>query len=123
MIKQLFTMEGCMTLMGVNCLRPDAVAVFAATTVAPGILLPWLSAASDALLLGCAVARQGATTSSHPPTLPPTHPPTRPSCARHLWHPPPLPLPLLHTLARVDARKRCCLASAVLCRWGRLWLI
>lgn len=46
---QLCGMEGCLALMEA-CERPDAVAVFAATTAAPNALLPWLAAASDALL-------------------------------------------------------------------------
>ena len=58
---QLSAIDGCMSLMA-DCERPDAIAVFAATTAAPAALLPWLAAASDALLLACHTRPPGATT-------------------------------------------------------------
>ena len=54
--RQLYGMEGCMALVD-SCERPDAIAVFAATTAAPGALLPWLAAAGDVLLLACRTRR------------------------------------------------------------------
>lgn len=56
---QLHGMQGYMALVQ-DCERPDAIAVFAATTAPPDALLPWLAAASQALLLACRTCRQGA---------------------------------------------------------------
>lgn len=50
LLTQLSAMGGCMALVKA-CERADAVAVFAATTAATGVLLAWLAAVTDNLLL------------------------------------------------------------------------
>ena len=57
--QQLFAVERCMSLVS-TCERADAIAVFAATTAAPDAFLPWLTAASEALLVVCRAQSSGA---------------------------------------------------------------
>lgn len=56
---QLSALASCLAVLE-PCERPEAIAVFAATTAAPGTLLPWLFTTSNALLLALRTSDQGA---------------------------------------------------------------
>lgn len=57
LFKQLHAMQQCLESID-GCNRPDATAVFAATTAASGTLVLWLTAVSEALLLFLRTPRQ-----------------------------------------------------------------